>query len=86
MTRKFFQPKNTPRGAAAVTASQVACLTAGGPARHVDDDREVVVAGVQVPLAWQHRELELVKHQQLLRQVVAAGQRREPADHAVHLA
>ena len=53
---------------------------------HVDDDREVVVAGVEVPLAGDHRELELVQHKELLRQVMPGGQRREPADDAVDLA
>jgi hypothetical protein len=52
---------------------------------HVDDDREVVVAGVKVPLAPDHCELELVHDEKLLRQAVPGGQRREPADDAVDL-
>jgi hypothetical protein len=52
----------------------------------VDDDREVVVAGVKVTFPRDHLQLELVQHQQFLRQVVPRGQRREPAGDAVDLA
>jgi len=53
---------------------------------HVDDDREVVVTGVKVAFPSDHLQLKLVQHQQLLRQVVPCGQRREPAGDAVDLA
>jgi hypothetical protein len=53
---------------------------------HVDDDREVVVAGVEVTFPRDHLQLELVQHQQLLRQAIPCGQRREPAGDAVDLA
>src|SRR5262249_38248806 len=53
---------------------------------HVDDNRKVVVPGFEALLAGDHRELELMQYQQLLRQVQPCGQARQPADHAVDLA
>ena len=53
---------------------------------HVDDDREIVVTGVEVPFVADHRQPELVQDQQFLRQMVFGGETGQPAGHTVDLA
>jgi len=47
----------------------------------VDDDGQVVVAGVELLLMLDHRQPELVQDQHLLRQVQLGGQARQLAHH-----
>ena len=56
LTKKFLPLEIDPSRAAPVTTAQVCCLLSG-PALpiHADDDREIVVAGVECRLAVDHR-------------------------------
>ena len=56
-------------------ACQVCCLTAGVPSPvHVDEDRQVLVPGVEFVLAADHRRPELVQDEEFLGQVALCGE------------
>ena len=71
----------------AVTAAQVSSLRAGVPLPgHVDQQLDLAMLGVEGVLVADHRELELVQHEELLRQVRRGGEPGESAGDGIDVA